>query len=63
MEKKIINRRNFLGAGLATAASVTIGKTFAGETAIKSPVKKKDDLPFNERTFAAMPTRSFGKTG
>ena len=27
------------------------------------PVKKKDENPFNERTYSAMPTRSFGKTG
>ncbi len=64
MEKKTINRRNFLGAGLAAAASLTVGKSFASDgTAKPVPVKKNDENPFNERTYSAMPTRSFGKTG
>lgn len=64
MEKKSISRRNFLGAGLAAAASVTVGKSFALDPGMKNiPVKKKDENPFNERTYSAMPTRSFGKTG
>lgn len=59
-----INRRNFLGAGLAAAATVSVGKSFTSEPGIRPvPVKKKDENPFNERTYSAMPTRSFGKTG
>lgn len=61
---KNINRRNFLGTGLAAVASVTVGNAIAGETAAKAvQVKNKNEHPFNERTYGAMPTRSFGKTG
>lgn len=66
MEKKTINRRKFLGtAGLsAAAASITVGSTLASESGNKAvPLKKNDDNPFNARTYSAMPTRSFGKTG
>ena len=65
MEKKNINRRNFLSAGLAAAATVTVGKSFANGSEIVSrvPEKKNDENPFNAKTYAAMPTRSFGKTG
>lgn len=64
MEKKNINRRNFLGTSLAAAAAVTVGSSFASENGLKPvPVKKNDEHPFNERTYGAMSTRSFGKTG
>lgn len=64
MEKKNINRRNFLGTSLAAAAAVTVGNSFASGNGINPvPVKKNDEHPFNERTYSAMPTRSFGKTG
>lgn len=64
MEKKNINRRNFLGTSLAAAAAVTVGSSFASENGLKPvPVKKNNEHPFNERTYGAMPTRSFGKTG
>ncbi len=61
---KKINRRKFLGAGVAAAATVTAGNTFASE--VKSnliPLKKNNEDPFNPVTYNAMPTRSFGKTG
>jgi predicted aldo/keto reductase-like oxidoreductase len=64
MSKKNINRRNFLGTGIAAAASVAVGKSFAAdETYRPVPVKKNDENPFNPVTYSAMPTRSFGKTG
>jgi aryl-alcohol dehydrogenase-like predicted oxidoreductase len=64
MEKKNINRRTFLGTGLAAAATVTVGNTFLPEEMNKAiPVKKNDEHPFNPVTYSAMPTRSFGKTG
>lgn len=64
MEKKNISRRNFLGTSLAAAASVTVGSSMASENGHRPvPLKKNDEHPFNERTFGAMPTRSFGKTG
>lgn len=65
MEKKNINRRKFMGASLlAATASVTVGSSFASESDKNLiPLKKNDENPFNERTYNAMPTRSFGKTG
>lgn len=65
MEKKNINRRKFMGtAGLAAAASVTVGSSYAAKNVKRNvPLKKNDENPFNERTYSAMPTRSFGKTG
>jgi uncharacterized protein len=56
-----MDRRNFLGAGLTAAAAVTAGSALGQ---LPGVVKKPEgDMPFNERTFQAMPTRSFGKTG
>ncbi|MDB4582676.1 aldo/keto reductase [Draconibacterium sp.] len=64
MKKNNINRRKFLGTGLAAAATVTVGNSFAANETYKPiPVKKKDDNPFNAVTYSAMPTRAFGKTG
>ena len=64
MEKNNINRRKFLGTGLAAAASVTVGKSFASdETGPAIPLKGNDENPFNPRTYNAMPTRLLGKTG
>ena len=43
MEKKNINRRKFLGTGLAAAASVTVGNTLASpQKSGNIPVKQKD---------------------
>ena len=62
--KTKINRRKFLGTGLAAAASVSVGKSFAANDSYKLiPLKKNDQNPFNPVTYSAMPTRSFGKTG
>ena len=64
MEKNIINRRNFIGTGLAAAASVTVGKSLASEKEMSNvPFKKNDEHPFNPVTYSAMPTHSLGKTG
>ncbi len=64
MSKNPINRRNFLGTGLAAAATVTAGQAFGGSSDKQDPGKKrKDENPFNPRTYDAMPTRAFGKTG
>jgi uncharacterized protein len=64
MEKKNMNRRKFLASGLTAAASVTVGKSFASEAKSESSsIKKNDENPFNARTYNAMPTRAFGKTG
>ncbi len=62
MEK--MNRRKFLGAGLAAAASVSLGSSMANQTPGEAVfVKTSHDHPFNKHTYNAMPTRSLGKTG
>lgn len=65
MEKKNMNRRSFIGTGLAAATSVIVGKSFGSGSEIVSPVfeKKNNENPFNARTYSAMPTHSLGKTG
>jgi aryl-alcohol dehydrogenase-like predicted oxidoreductase len=61
---KNISRRTFLGNGLAAAATVTAGKSFATEKTDRPvPFKKNNDDPFNPVTYGAMPTRALGKTG
>jgi hypothetical protein len=61
---KNINRRTFLGSGVAAAAVVTVGKSLPTEgKEIMVPLRKNNEDPFNPVTFNAMPTRSFGKTG
>lgn len=60
---KNINRRKFLGTGLAVAASVSVGSAYTELKPEKVLVKKKNENPFNKRTYNAMPTNSFGKTG
>ncbi len=64
MKNKNINRRNFIGSGLAAAAAVTTGKAFGTENSTSDiPYKTKDENPFNPVTYGAMPTRLLGKTG
>jgi uncharacterized protein len=64
MGKTNINRRTFLGTGLAAAASVTVGKSLVPDGTYNAiPVKKNNEDPFNPVTYNAMPTRSLGKTG
>lgn len=59
-----MNRRKFLGTGLAAAATVTVGNSFASEKEMsRIPVKNNDEHPFNPATYSAMPTHAFGKTG
>lgn len=65
MEKSNINRRKFIGRGVVAAtASMAIGHSLSADTGTaRIPIKMNDELPFNERTYNAMPTRSFGMTG
>lgn len=64
MGKGNINRRAFIGTGLAAAASVAAGKSLVPDvTGRPVPLNKNNDNPFNPVTFSAMPTRSLGKTG
>jgi predicted aldo/keto reductase-like oxidoreductase len=57
-----IDRRSFIGAGIAAAVS---GAAAAGQEARKVTARPagKHAPPFNPRTFAAMPTRNLGRTG
>lgn len=61
MSKNPINRRNFLGTSLAAAAGITGGSAFAGKD--EPGTKSNKENPFNPRTYDAMPTNAFGKTG
>jgi len=63
MRKNNINRRTFLGTGLAAAASVTVGSSMVDDKFRQVPVKKNNEDPFNPVTYNAMPTRALGKTG
>ena len=64
MRKNNINRRTFLGTGLAAAASVTVGSSIMPDDKFRQvPVKKNNEDPFNPVTYNAMPTRALGETG
>ena len=59
-----MDRRKFISSSVVAAATVAVGKSFAGTSGDKNvPIKKKDENPFNENTYNSMPTNSFGKTG
>lgn len=57
-----MDRRSFIGAGIAAAVG---GAAAAAQESRKSTAKPagKHALPFNPRTFNAMPTRNLGRTG
>ena len=58
-----MDRRNFIGTGLTAAAAVAAGKSATAAPESKTiPQAPVNGLPFNPRTFQAMPTRAFGKT-
>lgn len=60
---KKIDRRTFLGNGVAAAAT-TVGASFIPDENAKAvPLKKNNEDPFNPVTYNAMPTRSLGHTG
>ncbi len=59
-----INRRKFIGSGLAAAASLSVGSSFASGLKPESvTLKRNDEHPFNPRTINSMPTNSLGRTG
>lgn len=61
-----MNRRRFLGASMTgTMGLAMAGKTAAAQGTANAflPDAPGKDLPFNPRTYAAMPTNAFGKTG
>lgn len=64
MENKNISRRNFLGTSMAAAAaSIPLSGTMASDNDSSITLNNNGNLPFNPRTFNAMPTHAFGKTG
>ncbi len=59
--KNIVNRRKFLGGGVAASIVFASGDSHADQR--ETDLKLKTGPPYNERTHKAMPTRNFGKTG
>jgi len=58
-----MDRRNFLGTGIAAAAAAVTGQAVAGNHHEPTMPAAAGSLPYNARTFQAMPTHAFGKTG
>ena len=64
MKEKNVSRRAFIGTGLTAAASAAVVNAFAtGTNPSQIPSKSNAENPVNMKTYGAMPTRSFGKTG
>jgi len=64
MRDNNVSRRTFLGVGITAAASAAVGSTFASNPEPGNiPVNPDKNIPFNPKTYSAMPTRSLGKTG
>ncbi|HPT31796.1 MAG TPA: aldo/keto reductase [Prolixibacteraceae bacterium] len=58
-----MDRRNFIATGMTAAAATVTGQAAAVTNTDTKVPDNKGNLPFNARTFQAMPTRAFGKTG
>ncbi|HNX80292.1 MAG TPA: aldo/keto reductase, partial [Prolixibacteraceae bacterium] len=58
-----MDRRNFIATGMTAAAATATGQAAAVTNTDTQVPDNKGNLPFNARTFQAMPTRAFGKTG
>lgn len=63
MKSNKMNRRRFLGTGLAAAAALSVNPAEAAINRNLVPHKRNDEHPFNPETFSAMPTHALGKTG
>ncbi len=65
LEPNRVNRRNFLGAGLAggLALAAAAGNAAPQKKLATKTKKTVKDFPYNPRTHKAMPTRNLGKTG
>lgn len=59
-QEKGFGRREFIGGSLAAGLGVAGG---SAATAAAAKTKTVKDLPYNPRTFQAMPTRNLGRTG
>jgi aryl-alcohol dehydrogenase-like predicted oxidoreductase len=57
------NRREFLGAGVVTAATALGALGGSRSTQAAPAAASKPGIPFNPRTHQAMPTRNLGRTG
>ena len=59
-----LDRRAFIGTGMATALA-TAGRTASAraESSLIGKDSKGRPLPYNRRIFEAMPTRNLGQTG
>jgi uncharacterized protein len=57
-----MDRRNFLGTGITAAAAAVAAQAMAADSMTDLQIPE-GTAPFNPRTFQAMPTRAFGKTG
>lgn len=68
-DNKSLGRREFLGSGIATTVAAASGTAIAGTAIAGTPIvtekaaKTVKDLPYNPRTYLAMPTRNLGRTG
>jgi len=61
---RAVNRRTFLGAGLASTIALAVDRSVAAQKAdTTSPIKSNKEHPYNPGTHKAMPTRNLGKTG
>ncbi|HUV63929.1 MAG TPA: aldo/keto reductase [Sedimentisphaerales bacterium] len=62
--QKQLDRRTFIGTGVAATLAMRAGSASARSE--KAPIGKDSrgrPLPYNPRTFQAMPTRNLGRTG
>ncbi len=59
-----MDRRKFIGTSAVAGAAVASGTAMASSKISKSNNPKHvSEHPYNERTYSAMPTNAFGKTG
>ncbi len=62
--QKRLNRRTFIGTGMAATLAMATGTTSAhSENAPIGKDSKGRPLPYNPRIYQAMPTRNLGQTG
>jgi aryl-alcohol dehydrogenase-like predicted oxidoreductase len=55
------SRRDFVKTGVASAVGLALGAQ--SQTSAQAPAAEQPTVPYNPRTFGAMPTRNLGRTG
>jgi len=55
------SRRDFVKTGVASAVGLALGAQ--SQTSAQAPAAEQAAVPYNPRTFGAMPTRNLGRTG